>query len=80
LLNQLISRKPSTNGTNFCYKYVIKAKAMNYSIVAIIGAVAVVLILFLIWRNRKDEKDFKKSFTQSELKPDEEEKLPPPVE
>ena|GEM_PF-4780555 len=53
---------------------------MNYSIVAIIGAVAVVLILFLIWRNRKDEKDFKKSFTQSELKPDEEEKLPPPVE
>lgn len=44
---------------------------------ALIGVIALVLIIFIMWlirRNIKDEKDFEKDNIQSELKPEKHDK------
>ena len=42
---------------------------INYLIVAAVLLAIVVLIIFLIRRNRKDQKEFENEVIQSELKP-----------
>lgn len=44
---------------------------INYWGIGLFTAVMVVLILWLIRRNRKDEKTFEEEIIQSELKPEE---------
>ncbi|EHQ25494.1 hypothetical protein [Mucilaginibacter paludis] len=43
---------------------------INYWIIGIIVILAVCLVGFLIWKNRKDEKSFEQDTIQSELKPE----------
>lgn len=38
--------------------------------IGLIIAAAVCIILFLVWKNRKDEKKFEKDTIQSEIKPE----------
>ncbi|WP_202406063.1 FeoB-associated Cys-rich membrane protein [Hufsiella ginkgonis] len=49
---------------------------MNYTIIGLVLAAIIVLIAFLIRRNKKDEKEFTTGLTRSELKPEKHEDGP----
>lgn len=46
---------------------------MNWSILIAFGIAALVLVLFLIWQNQKDEKSFEKGIKNDYPKPKERE-------
>lgn len=50
---------------------------VNYWWISVFILLIIILVIWLIRRNRKDEKRFEKDLIQSELKPDEEEKDSP---
>jgi FtsZ-interacting cell division protein ZipA len=43
---------------------------INYLLIAIVAILAVCLIAFLIWKNRKDGQKFEKETMKAELKPE----------
>ena len=43
---------------------------VSYPIIGIVALIAIALIIFLIRRNIKDEKEFEQEVIQSELKPE----------
>jgi FtsZ-interacting cell division protein ZipA len=43
---------------------------MNYLLIALIVVIALVIVGFLVWKNKKDEKEVIKEMTQGELKPE----------
>ncbi|TDQ06981.1 LPXTG cell wall anchor domain-containing protein [Pedobacter metabolipauper] len=43
---------------------------LNYTTLAIAGVLILLLIAFLIFRNKKDQKNFEKESNESEIKPD----------
>lgn len=45
---------------NLITSYSLKIKVMNWLIIIIFGILVIALIVFLITRNQKDEKDFEK--------------------
>lgn len=47
---------------------------INYTIVGAVVILTVLLIIFLIRRNRKDEKDYEKEVGESEIKADQHDK------
>ena len=50
---------------------------INYWWVSIVILLIIILVIWLIRRNRKDEKTFENELIQSELKPDDEDKDDP---
>lgn len=44
---------------------------LNYPIIGLILLAAFILLLYLIRRNRKDEREFEKDFTKGEIEPEE---------
>lgn len=44
---------------------------MNYAAVALIIFLTIVIIVVLIYRNKKDQKNFEEKVNQSELQPEE---------
>ncbi|GAA3959694.1 hypothetical protein [Mucilaginibacter dorajii] len=43
---------------------------MNYPLIALIVIIALAIVSFLVWKNKKDEKQVIKEMTQEELKPE----------
>jgi preprotein translocase subunit YajC len=43
---------------------------INYPILGLVVLAVICLIVFLVRRNRKDEKKFEKEMTESEIKPE----------
>jgi len=43
---------------------------INYPILTVVLLIVAALIIFIIRRNRKDQKDYEKESNQSELKPE----------
>ncbi len=50
---------------------------INYTIIGLTALVVVVLVIFLVRRNHKDEKDFEKKLNESEVKPEEHKDVEP---
>lgn len=50
---------------------------INYPIVGVILLIAIVIIIFIIKRNKGDQKDFEKNINESELKPEEHKDIEP---
>lgn len=42
----------------------------NYLIIALALIVAIIVIFLLIWKNRKDQKDFEKKMNQESIDPE----------
>ena len=50
---------------------------INYSIVGLVLIIAVAIIIILIRRNKKDQKNFEKSVNKSEIQPEEHKDVEP---
>ena len=46
---------------------------MNWSVIIVVGIAAIILIIFLVWRNQKDEKEFEQAVNNDYRKPTAEE-------
>ncbi len=46
---------------------------MNWTVIIVVGIAAIILIIFLVWRNQKDEKDFEQQVNNDYPKPTAEE-------
>jgi len=50
---------------------------MNYPIVGVILLIAILIIVFLIRRNKKDREDFEKNINESEMEPEQHKDVEP---
>ncbi|SKB31045.1 hypothetical protein [Daejeonella lutea] len=50
---------------------------INYPIAGLILLIAIIVIILMIKRNRKDQKNFEKAVNESEIKPEEHKDIDP---